>query len=175
MVTSIKGNATSTFGGAVDLGSSNLTTTGIVTSGKPAFSVVTTSNQNNGGTAGGYLLVDFHSANVDTHSAFDLSNDKYVVPVTGNYYVTANVSFWASSVSARYIRASIFVDSNIKVEQHTHISNETGDADYCAVTMSGILPLTAGQELTLKWGTSTTSTITIQSPNGNCTFSGYML
>jgi hypothetical protein len=168
MVTSIKGNDTSTFGGDVDV-------TGIVTTDKPAFSVVTTSNQNNGGVSGGYLLVNFHSANVDTHSAFDLTNDKYVVPVTGNYYVSANVSFWASSVSARYIRASIFVDSGIQLEQHTHISNETGDADYCAVSMSGILSLTAGQELTLKWGTSTTSTITIQSPNGNCSFSGYML
>ena len=31
MVTAIKGNATSTFGGAVDLGSNNLTTTGTIT------------------------------------------------------------------------------------------------------------------------------------------------
>jgi len=50
MVTAIKGNATSTFGGAVDLGSNNLTTTGNADVGQvitdaPAFHAYQTTQQ----------------------------------------------------------------------------------------------------------------------------------
>jgi hypothetical protein len=84
MVTSIKGNDTSTFGGNVDV-------TGNVTDDKPVFSATNTANNTISDNV--WTKVIFNNKLIDTHNAFDTTNYKFVVPSGqgGTYQLLARV------------------------------------------------------------------------------------
>jgi len=81
MVTSIKGNDTSTFGGNVDV-------TGNVTHDMPVFSITNTANNTISDNV--WTKVILNDKIIDTHTAFDATtNYRFTVPsgiVTGKHF-----------------------------------------------------------------------------------------
>jgi len=95
MATTIKGTGTSTFGGAVDLGSNNLTTTGNADVGQvitdaPAFSAYLPSNQTISSAT--WTKVTLSSEDFDTASCFNTSTYQFTPTVAGYYSITGAVN-----------------------------------------------------------------------------------
>ena len=86
MVTSIKGNATSTFGGNVDV-------TGNVVTDAPAFSAYKSSDQSV--SASVFTKVTFDTEHFDTNNNF--ADSKFTPTVAGYYQVNSNILFDATS------------------------------------------------------------------------------
>jgi len=78
MVTAIKGNATSTFGGNIDV-------TGNVVTDAPAFSARLSSNQTI--SAGTWTKAEFSNEQFDTNSNYDNSTNYRFTPTVAGYYV----------------------------------------------------------------------------------------
>ena len=90
MVTSIKGNATSTFGGNIDVPQ-------IVTDA-PAFSVYKTSDQNISSNV--YTKVTFDGERFDTNSNF--ASSTFTPTVAGYYQVNATIRCRGTSVTSTH-------------------------------------------------------------------------
>jgi hypothetical protein len=82
MVTSIKGNDTSTFGGNIDV-------IGNVVTDAPTFSAYQSSSQTL--TASGYAKVLYQTEEWDTNSNYDTSNSRFTPTVAGYYQINAGV------------------------------------------------------------------------------------
>ena len=98
MVTSIKGNDTSTFGGNIDV-------TGNVITDAPAFSAYMGSNQ--AISAATVTKVIFNTEEFDTNSNYDNStNYRFTPTVSGYYQINAHISwlgFAAATQGAMYV------------------------------------------------------------------------
>ena len=84
MTTQIKGNATSTFGGNVDV-------TGNVITDAPAFSAVMSANQSISNAT--YTKIVFDTEEFDTNSNYDISNYRFTPTVAGYYQVNSCILF----------------------------------------------------------------------------------
>ena len=97
MVTSIKGNDTSTFGGAVDLGANNLTTTGNADVGQvvtdaPAFSAECLDNISLPNAT--WVKVSYGSELFDTTNDYDATtNYRFTPSVEGYYFITSRLEY----------------------------------------------------------------------------------
>ena len=85
MVTSIKGNATSTFGGNIDV-------TGNVVTDAPAFRAYIGGGTNQSISASTWTKVNLVSEDFDTNSCFDnITNYRFTPNVAGYYQVNASI------------------------------------------------------------------------------------
>ena len=141
----------------------------------PAFGVYATAAQTNDGISNGAKLIEWGGVSVDTTSSFDLTNNKYVIPITGTYFFTTTVSWQTTGVSGRYVRAFIRNNGSVFAGCHTHISNESGDDDYISATVSYIVNLTAGDNVDVVWGTVTTSEVRIMTGSRSTIFAGHLI
>ena len=97
MATTIKGTGTSTFGGAVDLGSNNLTTTGNadvaqVITDAPAFSASQSTTTSM--STGVRTKLQFDTEDFDTNSCYDATtNYRFTPNVEGYYLITGACAF----------------------------------------------------------------------------------
>ena len=156
--------------------SNGLSVTGRVQSTtQPAFTAYKTSSQTNGGVSGGNDVVTYDATFVDTTSSFDIANNKYVVPVTGIYFIGFNLTGSSASISNRYFRGKLQVNGVTKFASHTHISNETSDNDYYSCGSSSVLSLSSGDEIQLVWGAGTASTINLYTAEANNVLYGYLI
>jgi len=89
MVTAIKGNDTSTFGGNIDV-------TGNVVTDAPAFSAYSTTTTSFSNAT--YTKVRYDIEDYDTDSCFDTSNYRFTPTVAG-YYQINGVMFCSSAAS----------------------------------------------------------------------------
>ena len=83
---------------------------------------------------------------IDVGSGFDTTNNKYVVPVTGNYYIAVHVGTIRSNVNGEYL--TILLKKGTTTIQQGY-TEETSSQGYGNVAFSAIHPLTAGDELTV--------------------------
>lgn len=109
MVTAIKGNDTSTFGGNVDV-------TGNVITDAPAFKAYTTASQSvNGNTP---TKIQFNAETFDTNSCFDTSIYRFTPTVAGYYQINACVYFQGSAglytVIQPFKNGSVYSSVNIQ-------------------------------------------------------------
>jgi hypothetical protein len=141
----------------------------------PAFGVYATAAQTNDGISNGAKLIEWGGVSVDTTSSFDLTNNKYVIPITGTYFFTTTISWQTTSISGRYVRSTMNNNGNTFAGIHTHISNESGDDDYISGTISYIANFTIGDEVTVTWGTVTTGEVRIMTGGRSTTFSGHLI
>ena len=156
--------------------SGNLSVTGrLKASTQPAFFTSAEASQTNGGVSNGSHVISWTAAITDTTSSFDSTNNKYVAPVDGLYAFNTVVTWFASGVSARYIRAFLRINGSTYAGNLTHISNETSDADYTSATISCVANLSANDEVDVIWGTATTSTVGIYNTTRATTFSGHLI
>ena len=95
MVTAIKGNATSTFGGDIDV-------TGNIITDAPMFLASLSADQSF--TANTWTKVQFDTANVDTTSDFDpTTNYRWTPSVTGYYQINFSTRIQVTGATAMYM------------------------------------------------------------------------
>ena len=122
MVTSIKGNATSTFGGNVDV-------TGNVITDAPAFSAKLSSNQTI--SAGTWTKAQFDTEQFDTNSNYDnATNYRFTPTVAGYYLINVNIR-WTGMSGSTNLMGSVYKNGTraaILQQQHaqTPDSSATG-------------------------------------------------
>jgi hypothetical protein len=87
MVTSIKGNDTSTFGGNIQTNESS------IVSNRPIVVAKLTSNQTISTST--WTKITLNTTDIDTDSAFDTTNNKFTVPTgkAGKYILTGSALF----------------------------------------------------------------------------------
>ena len=157
MVTAIKGNATSTFGGALDLGSNNLTTTGNadvaqVITDAPAFSALLSADQTV--STATWSKVQCNTEEVDTNSNYDNST---------NYRFTPNVAGWYQ-INGHICMINNTTDAAISIYKNgsshkwgTYYSNSSGTSDRDAV-VSSLVYLNGSTDYVELYGYTTGST-----------------
>ena len=134
MVTSIKGNDTSTFGGAVNLGANNLTTTGNADVGQvitdaPAFRVKQSSGQALSQST--FTKLTLNSEDFDTASMFDATtNYRFQPTVEGYYQISGTVGM---AVGGNRLIVAIYKNGSNDYK--------IGDATYNNVSGSGLIYL----------------------------------
>ena len=114
MVTSIKGNDTSTFGGAID-------TTKVITD-VPAFSAYASSNQSISNAT--WTAVQCNAEEFDLTSDFDTSTYRFTPTVAGYYQVSAAVTF--SYTAAADKAFLVYIAKNGSVAKYGNKGSSTG-------------------------------------------------
>ena len=132
MVTSIKGNDISTFGGNVDV-------TGNVVTDAPAFSVYLTSNFSH--SAGAWTVVPFDAEYFDTNSYYDTSTYRFTPTVEGYYQFNISLGTIHTG-TATIIGAGIWKNNGLGNQTHlmaSYISHSSGDVKSmsCLTYMNG--------------------------------------
>jgi hypothetical protein len=108
---------------------------------KPACCAYKTADQNNIPDST-YTKVLFDAVAFDIGSAFDTTNSKYVVPVTGIYLVTLSL-LWKDPVANKAYDSWIYVNgSDVRAMRGT-----PSVVDYFTTALSVILYLTIGDEV----------------------------
>lgn len=93
--------------------------------------------------------IPFDNTTIDVGSAFDTTNKKYVVPVTGNYLIMVHVGTIRSDSNGEYL--SIYLKKGSTTIQQGY-TEETSSQGYGNISFSAIHALTAGDELTVTTG-----------------------
>ena len=114
----------------------------------------------------------FDSESYDIGGNYDTGNGKFIVPITGLYQF--NISFYASATTvATWCATYLFVDN---VQASRTIEDPQG-GNYGAPQLIDVLQLTAGQEVTARFGAENDTGINISgSSDGSIThFGGYLI
>ena len=93
--------------------------------------------------------IPFDNTTINVGSAFDTTNKKYVVPVTGNYLIMVHVGTIRSDSNGEYL--SIYLKKGSTTIQQGY-TEETSTQGYGNISFSAIHALTAGDELTVTTG-----------------------
>ena len=109
----------------------------------------------------------------DKTNNFD--NSEFTCPVSGLYQFNICVNFYASSISTRYVRTRLYKNgSTSQIECHSHMSDETGNADYAHTTFGCTLDLSANDVMSL-YVTSSSTSVQVAGFNKTTHFSGYLI
>jgi hypothetical protein len=149
----------------------------VTTPSQPAFFANAVGTFANGAVAVNQKIT-YNVNSLDVGSNFSTSTGRFTAPVAGNYFISVCTGFYSSSVSARYVRTSLFKNggSPYPLEGHNHVSDETNNADYHQVVMSGVVPLSANDYLEVWWATSASANqVALAAFNTNVAFSGYLI
>jgi hypothetical protein len=112
--------------------------------------------------------IPFDNTNIDVGSAFDTTNYKYVVPVTGNYFISVSIGSIRSNVNGEYL--SIILTKNGSTIQ-TGYQEESASQGYGNVAFAGIHALASGDELQV----TTSGNADYYSGATYAIFSGYLI
>jgi len=146
----------------------------IFTPARPAFHV-------NKGSAGDQSLgsstsvveVTWSNAVLDVGNHFDFSDNSYVVPVTGNYFIQCSIKINFSGSYGNYCSHTLRTDDS-QLFQFQQLQAAAGQLGNSVSNGSSVYPLTAGQRLT----------VTVNVSEANCViddqvlqtyFSGYLI
>ena len=130
----------------------NINSDGVVTKpNNPAFVVTLSSSQLNTAVAS-WVTVSFGTRVHDPNSDFDLSNMRYVAPVSGVYIFTANIRLQNVDTAAVYYQSKIEVSNPSHNYYFELISVDRFSADLSYYTPNGavIAYVNAGAYVTLK-------------------------
>ena len=163
MVTSIKGNDTSTFGGNVDV-------TGNVVTDAPAFRASNSSDQSISSSTNTKVILDTEI--YDTNNCFDTSNSRFTPNVAGYYLINVTIRFEGTNNTNNtpYIAKNGEIVSLLGANRTTSSSPQTfsgSDIIYCNGTTDYIeaYGYVAGTSLYFGYGAT----------NNNCFMSGSLV
>lgn len=91
--------------------------------------------------------IPFDNTNINVGSHFDTTNYKFVVPITGNYFISVHVGIIRINSNGEYL--SIILKKGTDSIQQAY-QEETSSQGYGNGTFSGIHAFTAGDELTVQ-------------------------
>lgn len=94
-------------------------------------------------SSGGGQQVDIDASETDSHNAFDTVNNKYVIPQTARYRISANVTYNASGAGSR----GVFIYINGSERARGLVTGTATQST--SVNTSRMLDLIAGDEVTL--------------------------
>lgn len=91
--------------------------------------------------------VPFDNTTINIGNAFDTTNYKYVVPVSGNYFISVHIGIARDDVSGSESLNVELLKGSTRIQRgYFEESSSTG---YACVSFSAIHALTAGDELTV--------------------------
>ena len=90
-------------------------------------------------------LFDYTNTSYDTHNAFNLTSDEYVIPETGFYQVIAQ--YCVNVQDQDYFKIYIFINGSVHASQSYIAADSTIDF---AVSITDIVNITAGDLITIK-------------------------
>ena len=127
-------------GDTVQLGT-GATQSGFGGTNTPAFALHKTSQQSF--STGAVTTVTWDASSIDTDSGVDLTNNKYVVPTGkgGTYFLNYHLG---ADYGSRWI-IGIKINGTVKLESDKSLDNS---GVYTMYTVSGIISLSAGDEIT---------------------------
>ena len=154
MVTKVKGDDTSTFGGAIDLGSNNLTTTGNADVGQvvtdmPIFAMTnSTSNQTISDNVVTKVTLD--TVLTDTNNAIDTTNSKIVIPSGhgGIYLISDSLRIDTSANTQANITLAYLYINGVRYNR-VYFAPAANYGRAFHMTRTSIIDLSEGDELEL--------------------------
>ena len=112
---------------------------------------------------------------IDLDKTNNFADSEFTCPVSGLYHFNISVNFYASSISTRYVRARLYKNgSTTQIECHSHMSNESGNADYAHTTFSCTLDLSANDVMAV-YVTSSSTSVQVAGFNKTTHFSGHLI
>ena len=115
----------------------------------------------------------FNAEDFDKTNNF--ANNEFTAPIAGLYQFNVNITYTSSSQSSRYTRARIFKNgSTTQIESHSHMSDETGNADYSSVNFGVVMDLSANDVISIHIAVAN-SNLQIAGINKTTNFSGFFI
>ena len=130
----------------------NINSDGVVTKpNNPAFVVAPSSSQTNI-AVGSWVTVSFATRIHDPNSDFDLSNMRYVAPVSGVYIFTANIRLQSVDTAGVYYQSKVAVSnpSHNYYYELIDVSKFSSDLSYYTPNGAVIAYVNAGAYVTLQ-------------------------
>jgi len=144
----------------------------VLTPVRPAFFAYLIGNQSTVNAATDEK-VNFNATDFDHGNVF--SNGEFTAPVSGLYQINVCVTWLSASLSARYVRATLFKNgSDFGIEGHSHASDESNNDDYHMVSFGAVVNLNSGDTLKVMAATANSS-VNIAGFNKTTHFSGYLI
>jgi len=112
--------------------------------------------------------IPFDNTTINIGNAFDTTNYKYVVPVSGNYFISVHFGIARDIASGGSFNAQLLKGSSVIQRAYFEESASQG---YSNISFSAIHPLTAGDELTVVGSGG----IDYFASAGDVIFSGYLI
>ena len=112
--------------------------------------------------------IPFDNTNINVGNHFDTTNYKFVVPITGNYFISVHVGITRANSNGEYL--TIYLKKGTTTIQQGY-QEETSSQGYGNISFSAIHALTAGDELTVTRG----GTGDYYSSSKYTIFSGYFI
>ena len=144
----------------------------VLMTSQPAFFAYLNANQGIV-LAGTDEKVLFNAEEYDRGSNF--SGSEFTAPVSGLYQLNVCVTFLSVSQSSRYARVTLYKNgSNTGIQGHTHMSDETNNADYTMCSYGATLELSANDVISV-YAATADEDLTITGINKTTHFSGYLV
>lgn len=169
MVTKVKGNGTSTFGGEIQ------TNNNAIVSNRPVFAATTGANQSISETTA--TKVEFNTKVIDTDSAFDTSNYRFTVPTgKAGYYSINSIIRVDSEVSSNLIIGIIYLYKNGAAFKRQYQYFSSNYIRSISIAMTNLMDLEVGDYLEVYgYINSVDNTGGILTQNTYSEFSGHKL
>ena len=145
----------------------------ILTPARPAFHVNKNGTDQSLGSSTSAVEITWSNAVLDVGNHFDFSDNSYVVPVTGNYFIQCSIKINFSGSAGTYWSHTLRADDTqlFQFQQLQAVANQLGN---CVNNGSAVYPLTAGQRLTVTVNVSEINCI-VDGPTLQTYFSGYLI
>jgi len=146
---------------------------GVLQPTKPAFHVNKNGTDQSLGSSTSAIEITWSNAVLDVGNHFDFSDNSYVVPVTGNYFIQCSIKLNFSGSAGTYWSHTLRADGT-QLFQFQQLQAAAGQLGNSVSNGSSVYPLTAGQRLT----------VTVNVSEANCViddqvlqtyFSGYLI
>jgi hypothetical protein len=99
----------------------------VLTPNQPAFEVNITTNTS---VPTSTAKINFNNINVNTGNHYDGTNDRFVAPVSGKYFISWCVNAYSGNVESRYIAARLYKNGVSHRTAHGQMAAASGSSDY---------------------------------------------
>ena len=136
---------------------------------QPAFEVNITTNTS---VPTSTAKINFNNINVNTGNHYDGTNDRFVAPVSGKYFISWCVNAYSQNVESRYIAARLYKNGSSYRVAHGQMAAASGSSDYGLAPGSIVVHLNVNDYLEVHVDAAT-SGLTMAANNTN--FTGFLL
>ena len=141
---------------------------------RPAFHVHKNGTQQSLGSSTSAVEVTWSNAVLDVGNHFDFSDNSYVVPVTGNYFIQCSIKLNFSGSAGKYWSHTLRADDTQLFQFQQLQTSATNGLGNSVNGGSTVYPFTAGQRLTVTVNVSEIDCI-IDGVALQTYFSGYLI
>jgi hypothetical protein len=136
---------------------------------QPAFEVNITTNTN---VPTSTTKINFNNISVNTGNHYDGTNDRFVAPVTGKYFISWCVNAYSGNVESRYIAARLYKNGAEHRTVHGQMAAASGSSDYAAAPGSIVVHLNVNDYLEVFVDTASSG---LAMTGNNTNFTGFLI